>query len=167
MEHILVPSLVLIGGFDGRESALAPTIRSLDSLSREVAHTIFDKCRRCGNTRDLEVSHFIRRGVLSTRWSPINLDVLCRKCHTYFEMHPGIEYDKWKASRDGRKVVESLLELARVSAAYKARYSKDEFMSLTKKSLSEVLDFARTCDFQKDLYTSVFVYGLGIVPILE
>ncbi len=136
---------------------------TLDKLSRLACHHMYEACKKCGTTGSLEVSHFIRRSNISTRWDPRNLDLLCRSCHTRFELRPWIRYLEWKEHKDGERATDMLCDLNR-AAAYRDRYGVLEFKKLTYFALTELLKKKGSTE---DIYNMVFNEGCGVVPILE
>lgn len=78
------------------------------------------KCARCGKrgTEDrlgrpvvgLQASHFHSRRKWTTRFDPVNVDVLCIGCHRYFTEHK-TEYEDWKLNELGQRDYD-LLELS-------------------------------------------------------
>lgn len=81
------------------------------------------KCNRRGSGDNgidgLEASHFWGRGRENTRFSEINVDVLCHGCHKYFGEHK-TEYREWKKELLGQKAYD-LLELTSNMKADKDR----------------------------------------------
>lgn len=53
------------------------------------------KCKQWKEINLLQVSHFHSRKKESTRFDEENCDVLCAKCHDWFEHHK-TEYEVWK-----------------------------------------------------------------------
>jgi 5-methylcytosine-specific restriction endonuclease McrA len=69
------------------------------------------KCEYCGRFfpegRGLTVSHFHGRRKETVRFDEENCDILCVRCHQYFESHK-TEYDEWKRSRLGPRAFDLL-----------------------------------------------------------
>jgi 5-methylcytosine-specific restriction endonuclease McrA len=82
-------------------------IRRADTLFslylRKKRGYICEKCARFfAGGKGLTVSHFHGRRKESVRFDEENCDILCIRCHQYFESHK-TEYEAWKSERLGAR----------------------------------------------------------------
>jgi len=137
------------------------TRETLDRLARTATRRMYVRCRKCGTApRALEVSHFIGRANISTRWNLTNLDLLCVGCHSQLQRE-GLEYKWLKCAWDGNAAVSRLCGL-NSPAAYKPDYSALEFRLASHEALTEVLGKGI---WAEELRFKVFREGLGVVSI--
>lgn len=67
------------------------------------------RCVRCHRSdKQLDNSHYWKRGDSSTRFDPKNCDALCRDCHTIWERQKNTEYREFKIKQLGRKEYDAL-----------------------------------------------------------
>ena len=78
-------------------------IRPSDKLFREYLLKLKGEiCECCGRKGRVEMSHFFGRRSENTRFSEVNVDVLCSGCHRKFHERPS-EYNNWKLKKLGQK----------------------------------------------------------------
>jgi len=75
-------------------------------------------CEMCGYradppTQEIQNSHYIGRSAYSTRYNPLNCDVLCASCHSKMEDLKQYDYRDWKLARIGEEAHNNLLTLAK------------------------------------------------------
>lgn len=141
---------------------------TLDRLSREATRRMYKQCRKCGNRwHSLEVSHFIRRSNITTRWNPTNLDLLCGGCHSQLQQDWS-EYQHLKRQWDGDIVVIKLCRLNK-PVAYKPYYTAREFRLASHVAISELLRMCAVGAWNNYLpghiQKVVFRSGRGVVEI--
>ncbi len=138
------------------------TRETLDRLTRTACRRMYaGKCRRCSYRNiPMEVSHFIRRANIATRWNPANTDLLCRACHSLLQQNWEM-YQALKIARDGYITVFQLRQLNR-PAAYKPHFTAQGFRLASHAALSELLSKDLS---PNQLRLKVFREGLGVVSI--
>lgn len=84
----------------------------LDDLWRKVIRLRSLTCEMCDSARATDCAHYVRRGILATRWHPDNGNMLCYSCHRRYDR---LEVPKiqWKSKWDSIEAAWSLDLLAR------------------------------------------------------
>ncbi len=138
------------------------TRETLDRLTRTACRRMYGgKCRRCRvGWAPMEVSHFIRRANIATRWSPLNTDLLCKLCHAILQQN-WKGYQSLKRRLDGDITVFQLCSL-NGPAAYKPHFTAQSFRLATHEALTELLSKELSGLY---LRLQVFQDGLGVVSI--
>ena len=72
------------------------------------------KCEWCGAKKTLQTAHIFSRRYLVTRWTPLNANCLCAKCHFKAHQKP-VEYVEWLKEYLGKDVYEELRREAKTS----------------------------------------------------
>lgn len=111
-------------------------IRKTDALFSKYLRAKRPKCERCGRTDGLQVSHFWGRRFENTRFSEINCDVLCFRCHQGFHESPG-DYRDWKAAKLGEVEYKKLMIAKEM---YKKRNDAVDMLALQQLVKESKLD---------------------------
>lgn len=96
-----------------------PTVKSLKrKLDRAFSLMIRMRdadlpCISCGQYRELQAGHFIKREILATRWHPLNVHGECAGCNGFDKDHL-IGYTLALAKGYGSAVITELVDLKRV-----------------------------------------------------
>ena len=62
---------------------------TLDRMAKDLAmHRADGRCEKCGTNERLQCHHIITRRILSLRWEPDNLLILCAGCHLWWHHEP-------------------------------------------------------------------------------
>lgn len=83
--------------------------KQLDDIVRKIVRERDKVCVTCGFSDTLQVSHYISRTHISTRWDLRNCNLQCAKCHLR-DFHGGfvLPYQKYLISKHGKKIIETL-----------------------------------------------------------
>lgn len=106
-----------------RPDSLRAVVADLDAEVRRIVKKRDKVCVTCGDSAPclLEVSHFISRRYLNTRFDLSNCNLQCRNCHKKFHLGQSRKYHTYMIARYGREVLgklyETRLSMAKPSAA--------------------------------------------------
>ena len=81
--------------------------RKLDIDVRKLVMKRDKACILCGDTNNLEASHYIGRANYGVRWDLRNVHMMCRSCHRdYHDNNPKYQY--YMANKYGDDIFETL-----------------------------------------------------------
>ena len=91
------------------KTTLKSITKRLDKTVREIVLSRDKCCVTCGTTETLQVSHYISRSHISTRWDLRNCNLQCSKCHLK-DFHGGFvtAYQNYLIMRYGPNIIQEL-----------------------------------------------------------
>tara|TARA_R100001594_G_C4011953_1_gene257178 strand:- start:817 stop:1200 length:384 start_codon:yes stop_codon:yes gene_type:complete len=124
------------------KTTLKSITKRLDDIVRKIVRSRDKVCITCGYNDTLQVSHYISRTHISTRWDLKNCNLQCSRCH--FSWHKGfvLPYQKHLIKTYGRNIL-TYLESEGKKLAYQVGLAKlfqrEELYKKLKKELKKYL----------------------------
>lgn len=87
--------------------------RDINKLDREFFLWLKEtrkRCERCDGMSSLQPSHVYSRSYMNVRWHPLNVRLLCAKCHWWWTKNP-LDTEAWLMTAIGLKNVSVLRNL--------------------------------------------------------
>lgn len=123
------------------KKTLKSITNKLDNVVRKIVRLRDEVCVTCGFNDTLQVSHYISRTHISTRWSLVNCNLQCASCHLR-DFHGGfvVNYQKYLISKHGDGIIESLENEGRKLACdvgLSKYYQREELFKSLSQQLKE------------------------------
>ncbi len=122
-----------------------PTLKSitrrLDNIVRQIVVSRDVRCVTCGCNETLQVSHYISRSHISTRWDLRNCNLQCSRCHLK-DFHGGFvsQYQNYLKLKHGKDIIVTLEQEGRKLAnevGLNKLFQREELYNRLKVQLSE------------------------------
>ena len=122
-----------------------PTLKSitrrLDNIVRQIVVSRDVRCVTCGCNETLQVSHYISRSHISTRWDLRNCNLQCSRCHLK-DFHGGFvsQYQDYLKLKHGKDIIVTLEQEGRKLAnevGLNKLFQREELYNRLKVQLSE------------------------------
>ncbi len=123
------------------KKTLKSIVKRLDAIVRKIVLARDKRCVTCGSNETPQVSHYISRSHISTRWDLRNCNLQCSKCHLK-DFHGGFvsRYQNYLRLKYGKGIVVTLEKEGRKLASdvgLNKLFQREELYNRLKVQLSE------------------------------